>query len=123
MNVDVDLTQEFDARIWSKEWLKTIKDHPNIPTDEDCMISWFSNALMAGFDECNRRYHKIKERNKKLNWIEEEALSEKINLALGEASMCWKPIPSGIFQTDKALEIGNELFNFIVDEVNECSNK
>lgn len=51
----VNLTQIIDAQIWAKEWLKIIKKHPNIPTDEGTMISWFANAIMAGYDEANKR--------------------------------------------------------------------
>ena len=36
-----------DARIWTREWLKTIKDNPDIATDEGAMIGWFANAIMA----------------------------------------------------------------------------
>jgi hypothetical protein len=39
-----------DAQAWAKEWMKTIKDHPEIPNDEGCMIGWFANAIMAGYD-------------------------------------------------------------------------
>ena len=66
---------------------------------------------------------KIKKRTKRLNWIEEESLQEKIGVSIGMASMCWKPTPTGVFQSHRAIEIGDELFDFIVDEVNEASCK
>ncbi len=44
----------FDAQIWTKEWLKTIKENPSIPTDEGTMISWFACAIMAGYDHARR---------------------------------------------------------------------
>ena len=47
---DINLVGEFDAQVWVKEWLKTIKEHPSIPTDEGAMIGWFANAIMAGYD-------------------------------------------------------------------------
>ncbi len=47
-----------DAQIWAKEWMKTIKEHPSIPTDEGAMIGWFANAIMAGVDTSNFRYSK-----------------------------------------------------------------
>lgn len=53
----------------------------------------------------------------KLTWIEIENIKEKINLSIGEASMCWKPIPSGIFDSSRALKISEELFEFITREV------
>ena len=39
-----------DAQVWAREWIKTIKDHPNIATDEETMLGWFANAIMAGYD-------------------------------------------------------------------------
>jgi hypothetical protein len=39
-----------DARVWAQEWLKTIQEHPEIPTDEASMIGWFANSIMAGYD-------------------------------------------------------------------------
>ena len=50
----VNLNDTFDAAIWAKEWLKTIKKHPKIPTDEGTMIGWFANAIMAGHDHAYR---------------------------------------------------------------------
>jgi hypothetical protein len=51
----INLTQTTDARIWAKEWLKTIKKHPEIPKDEGTMIGWFANSLMAGYDSAMRK--------------------------------------------------------------------
>lgn len=39
-----------DATIWVQEWMKTIKEHPEIPHDEGSMLAWFANAIMAGYD-------------------------------------------------------------------------
>jgi hypothetical protein len=47
-----------DARIWADEWLKTIKEHPEIPLDRAAMISWFANAIMAGWDTATLRMKK-----------------------------------------------------------------
>lgn len=58
----VILPDTLDARIWAKEWLKTIKKRPNIPTDEGTMIAWFANAIMAGYDYRNRLPGQLKER-------------------------------------------------------------
>ncbi len=51
----VNLTQTTDATIWTKEWLKTIKKNPSIPTDKGTMIGWFANAIMAGYDAARRQ--------------------------------------------------------------------
>ncbi len=47
-----------DARIWAKEWIKIIKKNPTIPMDEECMIGWFANAIMAGYDAAMLRSQK-----------------------------------------------------------------
>jgi hypothetical protein len=47
---EVNLSCEFDAAIWVKEWMRVIKEHPQIPTDANTMIGWFANAIMAGYD-------------------------------------------------------------------------
>ena len=47
---EIKLNDTIDATIWTKEWMKTIKEHPEIPTDEGTMIAWFANAIMAGYD-------------------------------------------------------------------------
>jgi hypothetical protein len=46
----VNLNTVFEAPIWVKEWLRTIKEYPDIPTDEGAMLGWFANAIMAGYD-------------------------------------------------------------------------
>lgn len=51
---DVNLTDTFDANVWVEEWMKTIKKHPKIPTDEGAMLGWFANAIMAGYDAGRR---------------------------------------------------------------------
>ena len=50
--------QTMDAQIWTREWMKTITEHPGIPTDEGTMLGWFANAIMAGWDEAMRRQEK-----------------------------------------------------------------
>ena len=44
-----------DARIWAKEWVETVKNKPEIAHDEATMISWFANAIMAGYDTAQLR--------------------------------------------------------------------
>lgn len=39
-----------DARIWTQKWIEHIKENPTIPTDENTMLGWFANAIMAGYD-------------------------------------------------------------------------
>jgi len=45
-----ELMGEFDAKIWAKEFIKVIKNNPDIIIDEDLMLGWFANAIMAGYD-------------------------------------------------------------------------
>ena len=49
------LPQSFDARDWVNEWRETLRSAPTISWDDATMLSWFSNAIMAGFDEASRR--------------------------------------------------------------------
>jgi hypothetical protein len=45
--------------VWAAEWLKTISKTPSIATDEGTMIGWFANAIMAGYDEAERRHQPL----------------------------------------------------------------
>ena len=45
----------FDARDWAKAFVKSVRENPNIPHDEETMIAWFAGALMRGFDEATGR--------------------------------------------------------------------
>ena len=40
---------------------------------------------------------------------ERATLKEKIGIAIGEASMCWDPLPSGVFDSTDAIRISKEL--------------
>lgn len=46
----LDLSWTTDARAWAKEWAKVIAEHPGVPYDEGTMITWFSHAIMTGYD-------------------------------------------------------------------------
>ena len=47
----VNLNDTMDALVWTEEWMNTIAKHPEIPTDDGNMITWFANAIMAGYDK------------------------------------------------------------------------
>lgn len=51
-----ELPRGMDARDWARSWMEHIARNPSIATDEGCMIGWFANAIMAGFDEAARRF-------------------------------------------------------------------
>lgn len=53
--------QTMDAVVWAKEFVKTATKIPSIATDEGTMIGWFANAIMAGYDEAQKRCHKTTE--------------------------------------------------------------
>lgn len=44
-----------DARVWASEFIAAVEKNPGIPVDQGTMIGWFANAIMAGYDEANRR--------------------------------------------------------------------
>lgn len=46
-----DLVGETDAQKWAHEFVKVAHLRPDIPLDEGTMISWFANAIMAGYDQ------------------------------------------------------------------------
>lgn len=48
---EVNLNITTDAQVWADEWLRIIAENPTIPTSRDAMITWFSNAIMVGYDE------------------------------------------------------------------------
>lgn len=45
-----DLITSFDAAVWAKRFVEVARNNPDIPTDEETMIAWFSNAIMTGYD-------------------------------------------------------------------------
>lgn len=49
------LVGEFDASVWARAFVAVVAQRPAIATDEGTMTGWFANALMAGYDEAQRR--------------------------------------------------------------------
>ena len=47
---------------------------------------------------------------------EKTGLERLVFEALGRASMCWQPIPSGVFESTKAKEIGERLVAALLAE-------
>ncbi len=47
--------QSMDARVWAKEFNRILVTKGEQPYDESWLISWFANAIMAGYDEAIRR--------------------------------------------------------------------
>lgn len=98
---NLDLVGETDAQVWTKAWLETISEHPNIPTDEGTMIGWFANAIMAGYDQ-GRRVEQERDIGEKLREI--------IFQAAGAAT---RPLledhPGYIFPSDRVAEAVEEV--------------
>lgn len=51
---DSKLVGEFDAQVWAEEFVRMVKIKPEIATDEATMLTWFANAIMAGYDKGRR---------------------------------------------------------------------
>lgn len=49
-----------------------------------------------------------------------DLIREKIGMALGEASMCWSEIPSGVFDSTRAVGICNKLYDSLAAELEQC---
>jgi hypothetical protein len=45
-----------DAPYWAQEFMKIWQDKPIELLNEDLMMGWFANAIMAGYDEARRKY-------------------------------------------------------------------
>jgi ATP-dependent Clp protease ATP-binding subunit ClpA len=68
-NDNLTFPQTMDAKIWTKEWLKTLQNHPTIATDEGAMLGWFANAIMAGYDAVGRKVSKLSDEELKEEFI------------------------------------------------------
>lgn len=47
---DNDLIGEFDASVWAERFVERVTENPSIATDFGTMLTWFSCAIMAGYD-------------------------------------------------------------------------
>jgi len=47
------------------------------------------------------------------NWAIDKPTHEAIGEAIGAASMCWEPKPAGVFDSDRAGDIMDELEDFL----------
>lgn len=54
-----DLTGEMDAQVWAHEFMEFWKENPIHIMDEEFMLGWFANAIMAGYDEARRKYETV----------------------------------------------------------------
>ena len=47
---DLSIHTNPDAVVWAKFFMETMKNNPDYKIDEEIMIGWFSNAMMAMHD-------------------------------------------------------------------------
>lgn len=62
-----------DAKVWTDEFMATKARLGNKEFDHAMMLAWFANAIMAGFDEANRRAQRaLDAEREKVNGLEAE---------------------------------------------------
>lgn len=49
-----EIVGETDAYKWADYWLQVSKEYPQIVKDRDAMMTWFANAIMAGYDSASK---------------------------------------------------------------------
>lgn len=55
-HVAIPLTsQSFDCRDWARLFVEMVSRDPSIASNQDAMRTWFSAALMRGYDEARRQ--------------------------------------------------------------------
>ena len=126
----------FDAQVWAREWLKTIKDNPGIPQDEGTMISWFANAIMAGYDNARRKYDKPREApvdlgslNKTAGPVSVESLDRKLDDRLRAAVLpreCLKAEANDCKKSSPMLEASDGVYKVLAmldDEIGMLAAK
>lgn len=50
--INHSLNETIDAQVWTAEFLA---HHPDCGIEPNIVLAWFSNAIMCGYDEANRR--------------------------------------------------------------------
>jgi hypothetical protein len=65
-----------DAKVWTDEFMATKARLGNKEFDHAMMLSWFANAIMAGFDEANRRAQRALD-------------AEREKVKFGSCEVCW----------------------------------
>jgi len=73
------LLGSMDAKVWTDEFMATKARLGNKEFDHAMMLAWFANAIMAGFDEANRRAQRAldAEREKVKELVANQAEYEK----------------------------------------------
>ena len=56
-----ELVNSTDATVWAKEFCHIVGQKiPEIKDEEDWIMGWFANAIMAGWDQAARKYNQPK---------------------------------------------------------------
>lgn len=98
---NADLAQ--DAIEWLNEircWINRCKD-TEWGEDDQAIVDFITAALSAPHIQEHTSVESVA--------MEDAWLREKISRALGEASMCWSEIPTGVFHSERATQILNDL--------------
>jgi hypothetical protein len=61
---------------------------------------------------CNCRLSRLVDEQELREQLAKE-IESRLFAALGMASMCWSEVPTGVFDSERAQEIGNELLELI----------
>lgn len=93
---EVQLSDEFDARVWASEFNKTLVKLGNPKHDEAWLVSWFANAIMAGYD--NSRW-----------MFEKDKLSDENILGAVARGWCTERNKNKVMDVDLAQDIGEEV--------------
>ena len=77
-----------DAKVWTDEFMATRARLGDKEFDHAMMLAWFANAIMAGFDEANRRAQRALEMEReKVTGLEEQLRLANCDQANTEADL------------------------------------
>lgn len=58
--MDEQIPTTANAQIWAKEFVKIVQENPLIAFDEETMLAWFANSIMAGYDYAERKNREVR---------------------------------------------------------------
>src|SRR6516225_7161417 len=95
------LIGETDAQVWARAWVRQMTglspaQRSAFCTDEGTMISWFANAIMAGYDDGAKH-------ERQRDWMDK--LREVIYQAAGAATLPFmQDHPEDVMPTERVIE-------------------
>ena len=104
---DENLLQTTDGSVWAAEFMKRFGQSKN-QIDEELMISWFANAIETG-----RSHPHPTMIIRDTEWEVDTPVPQVLSEAIGMASMCWDPRPEGVFQSEAALQIADDVLSIL----------